>query len=171
MELSYVKRITVHGGSIRCYVKRTPSAIHNSVYKLLKLEEDLKLGSFDTYTKFDVRVRNIRSQLISLLRKLKKEGHKIIGYGATAKGNTLLNYCKIGPDIIDYIVDSTPFKQGLYTPGMHIPVVPCHRIVKDLPDYTLLLAWNYLDEILKKEQKYRELGGKFILPIPEPKIV
>jgi len=171
MELSDVKRIPVHGGSIRCYVRRAPSAIQNSVYQLLTLEEDLKLGSFDTYLEFDVRVRNIRSQLTSLLKKLKREGHKIIGYGAAAKGNTLLNYCKIGPDILDYIVDNTPFKQGLYTPGMHIPVVPCHRIVKDLPDYTLLLAWNYLDEILKKEQKYRELGGKFIVPIPEPRIV
>lgn len=171
MELFDVKRIQVHGGSIRCFIRKASSPIQNSVYQLLTLEEDLRLNSFNTYREFAVRVRNVRSQLTSLLKKSKREGHKIVGYGATAKGNTLLNYCKIGPDILDYIVDNTPFKQGLYTPGMHIPVVPCDRIVKDLPDYTLLLAWNYLDEILKKEQKYRELGGKFIVPIPEPRIV
>lgn len=171
MELFDVKRIPVHGGSIRCYVRRSPSTIKNSVYQLLALEEDLKLNSFNTYLEFGARVRNIKLQLISFLKRLKRKGYTIIGYGAAAKGNTLLNYCKIGTDILDYIIDNTPFKQGLYTPGMHIPVVPPDRILKDVPDYVLLLAWNYLDEILEKEQKYRELDGKFIVPIPEPRIV
>jgi len=171
MTLFDVKRIPVHGGSIRCYVRRPPSKIENSVYELLTLEEDLKLNSFNTYLKFGVRVRNIKLQLTSLLKRLKKERNRIIGYGAAAKGNTLINYCKIGTDILDYIIDNTPFKKGLYTPGMHIPVVPSDRILRDVPDYALLLAWNYLGEILEKEQKYRELGGKFIVPIPEPRIV
>lgn len=171
MELFDVKRIPVHGGSIRCYVRRSPSTIESSVYRLLALEEDLKLNSFSTYLEFGARVRNIKLQLTSLLKRLKREGYRIVGYGAAAKGNTLLNYCKIGTDILDYIADNTPFKQGLYTPGMCIPVVPPSRILRDMPDYALLLAWNYLDEILKKEQNYRELGGKFIVPIPEPRIV
>lgn len=171
MELFSVKRISVHGGSIRCYARRSPSTMQNSVYQLLSTEEDLKLNSFDTYLEFSARVRKIRLQLTSLLKRLKRGGHRIIGYGATAKGNTLLNYCKIGTDILEYIVDNTPFKQGLYTPGMHVPVVPSDRIIIDLPEYTLLLAWNYLDEISRKEQRYMELGGKFIVPIPEPRIV
>ncbi|MFX1562178.1 MAG: class I SAM-dependent methyltransferase [Promethearchaeota archaeon] len=171
MELFDVKRIQVHGGSIRCYVRRSPSTRKSSVYQLLALEEDLKLNSFNTYLDFGARVRNIKLQLTYLLKKLKGKGYRIIGYGAAAKGNTLLNYCKIGTNILDYIVDNTPFKQGLYTPGMHIPVVPPDRVLKDVPDYVLLLAWNYLDEILEKEQKYREFGGEFIVPIPKPRIV
>lgn len=171
MELFDVKRLAVHGGSIRCYVRKSPSPIENSVYQLLTLEESLKLNELYTYLAFTARVKKIRLQLTSLLKRLKRKGYKIVGYGAAAKGNTLLNYCKIGTDVLDYIVDDTPFKQGLYTPGMHIPVVPSDRILKDKPDYVLLLAWNYLDEILKKEWKYQELGGRFIVPIPEPKII
>ena len=171
MELFDVKRVPVHGGSIRCYVRKSPSKVENSVYKLLALEEDLRLNLFNTYLEFSAKVKNIKLQLTSLLKELKGNGSRIVGYGAAAKGNVLLNYCKIRTDILDYIIDNTPFKQGLYTPGMHIPVVPPDRILKDAPDYVLLLAWNYLDEILKKEQKYRELGGKFIVPIPEPKIM
>lgn len=171
MELFDVKRVPVHGGSIRCYVRKSPSKVENSVYKLLALEEDLRLNLFNTYLEFSAKVKNIKLQLTSLLKELKGNGSRIVGYGAAAKGNVLLNYCKIRTDILDYIIDNTPFKQGLYTPGMHIPVVPPDRILKDAPDYVLLLAWNYLDEILKKEQKYRELGGKFIVPIPDPKIM
>lgn len=171
LELFDVKRIPVHGGSIRCYVRRVPSEIKSSVHQLLSLEKDLKLGIVDTYLEFATKVKNTRIQLTSFLKRLKEEGNGIIGYGATAKGNTLLNYCKIGTEILDYIIDNTPFKQGLYTPGMHIPIMHPNRLVKDMPDYVLLLAWNYLDEILEKEQKYRELGGKFIVPLPEPKIV
>lgn len=171
MELFDVKRVPVHGGSIRCYVRRSPSKVENSVYKLLVLEEDLRLNVFNAYLEFSAKVKNIKLQLTSLLKKSKENGSRIVGYGAAAKGNVLLNYCKIRTDILDYIVDNTPFKQGLYTPGMHIPVVPPDRLLRDEPDFVLLLAWNYLDEILKKEQKYRELGGKFIVPIPEPKII
>jgi hypothetical protein len=104
------------------------------------------------------------------LTSLKKQGAKITAYGATAKGNTLLNYCKIGTDILDYVSDTTSFKQGRYTPGMHIPVFPESRFHESPPDYALLLAWNYADEILRKEHKYRQVGGKFIVPIPKPQI-
>ena len=171
MDLFDVKRVPVHGGSIRCYVRRSPSTIQSSVYQLLASEQSLNLNSLNTYSEFGTRVRNIKIKLTSLLRKLKRDGYKIIGYGAAAKGNTLLNYCNIGTDILDYIVDNTPLKQGLYTPGTHIPVISPNNMLRDVPDYALLLAWNYSNEILKKEQEYRELGGKFIVPIPEPRIV
>jgi hypothetical protein len=105
------------------------------------------------------------------LTALKKQGAKITAYGATAKGNTLLNYCKIGTDTLDYVSDTTPFKQGRYTPGMHIPVVPESRFHEFPPDYALLLAWNYADVILNKEDRYRQAGGKFIIPIPKPQII
>lgn len=94
-----------------------------------------------------------------------------MGYGAPAKGNTLLNFCKIGTDILEYVIDTTPLKQGRYTPGMHLPVYSESRFHADQPDYALLLAWNYAGEILKKEAAYRERGGKFILPIPRPAII
>jgi hypothetical protein len=94
-----------------------------------------------------------------------------VGYGAPAKGNTLLNFCKVGPDLVEYLVDATPAKQGRFSPGMHVPVFPDTQFQTDRPDYALLLAWNYADEILKKEAAYRERGGKFIAPIPRPAIL
>ncbi|MFQ5621706.1 MAG: methyltransferase C-terminal domain-containing protein, partial [Candidatus Nanoarchaeia archaeon] len=103
--------------------------------------------------------------------KLKADGKSIVGYGAPAKGNVLLNYCKIGTETLDYIIDSTQAKQGLYTPGMHIPVLAPEKFREDCLDYALMLAWNFEEEILKKEFRYREGGGKFIIPIPDPRIV
>jgi hypothetical protein len=105
------------------------------------------------------------------LISIKKDGNRIVGYGAAAKGNVLLNYCGVGTDLIEYIADTTPYKQGLYSPGMHIPVYSFDEYYRELPKYTLLLAWNYADTILKKEVKYKLNGGKFILPIPKPRIV
>jgi hypothetical protein len=108
---------------------------------------------------------------LDILRKIKKEGKRIVGYGAPAKGNTLLNYFEIGPDILDHITDTTESKQGTYTPGRHIPVVSPQKLLENEPDYILLLSWNYADAILEKEKALREKGVKFIIPVPEPKIV
>jgi methylation protein EvaC len=121
--------------------------------------------------RFGKNVTTVKQKLVTLLKRLKNDGKKITGYGATAKGNTLLNYCGIGTDILDYVSDTTPFKQGHYTPGMHVPIVSEDRFHKEPPDYALLLAWNYADAILEKEKKYRENGGKFILPVPESEVV
>lgn len=129
------------------------------------------LGALETYLRFAQRVHALKDELVTFLRQLKAEGARIIGYGAPAKGNTLLNFCKIGTDILEYVIDTTPLKQGRYTPGMHIPVYSENRFHGDRPDYALLLAWNYADEILKKEAAYRERGGKFVLPIPQPAIL
>jgi SAM-dependent methyltransferase len=173
MEIFDVERIGIHGGSIRVFVKRAsaPGPVSESVTNLLALEQERGLDSIETYLTFATEVASIKERLIELLKRLKSEGKRIVGYGAAAKGNILLNYCKIGTDILDYIVDNIPYKQGRYTPGMHIPVVPEERITQDRPDYALILAWNFAKEIMAKQQKYRELGGQFILPIPNPQII
>ena len=165
-----IRQVPVHGGSIRVFVQRTGQQSKN-VAKLLSMEREAKLDSFQTYLKFGKEVSLLKEKLVRLLKMLKVEGAKITGYGATAKGNTLLNYCKIGTDILDYITDTTLFKQGRYTPGMHIPIFPEEKFHEEPPDYALLLAWNYADDILQKESEYRQNGGKFILPIPEPKVI
>lgn len=171
MEVVDVKQVPVHGGSIRVFVQKSPKQQSQNVTKLLLMEREAKLDSFRTYMNFAEKVALVREKLVKLLKTLKDEGARITGYGATAKGNTLLNYCKIGTDILDYISDTTPFKQGRYTPGMHIPIFPEEKFHEDSPDYALLLAWNYANEILQKESKYRQNGGKFILPIPEPEVI
>lgn len=171
MNLFDVKRELVHGGSIRVFVKKRKIEPSNSVKELLELEKREGLHSLRTYENFAKDVESIRRKLISLLKELTGGGKKIVGYGAPAKGNVLLNFCKIGGDLLEYVVDKTPIKQGLYTPGMHIPVFPTEKILEDMPDYVLILAWNFADEIMKQQQKYKELGGKFIIPIPEPKII
>lgn len=171
MEVVDVKQIPVHGGSIRVFVQKSPKQQSQNVTKFLLMEREAKLDSLSTYMKSAKNVALIKEKLVKLLKALKDEGARITGYGATAKGNTLLNYCKIGTDILDYISDTTPFKQRRYTPGMHIPVFPEEEFHEEPPDYALLLAWNYADEISQKESKYRQNGGKFILPVPQPKVI
>lgn len=171
MGIADVERISVHGGSIRVYVQKSLHLLPSSVTELLSLEKEEKLDSLEPYQRFAREVNRIKEELIALLKALKNDGAIIAGYGAPAKGNILLNYCKISTDLLDYVIDTTPFKQRRYTPGMHIPVFPESHFRKFRPDYALLLAWNYTDEILRKEQKYRQAGGKFIIPIPRPQIV
>lgn len=171
MEVVDVKQIPIHGGSIRVFVQKSPAQKSQNVVNMLSMELEAGINSLETYTEFGREVYSIKEKLVRLLKTLKENGARITGYGATAKGNTLLNFCKIGPDILDYISDTTPLKQGCYTPGMHIPVVFEEKFHKDPPDYALLLAWNYGEEIMRKESKYRQNGGKFILPIPEPRVI
>jgi hypothetical protein len=166
-----VELMGVHGGTIRVYVAKGARKPSESVAKLLTLEKQAGLDKLETYTMFAERVKDVRRDLVAMLKDLKAAGKSIAGYGASAKGNILLNYCKIGTDTLDYIADTTPYKQGLYSPGVHIPVVAFDKFYKQPPDYTLLLAWNYAEAILKKESSYRESGGKFILPVPVPAIV
>jgi hypothetical protein len=171
MSIIDVEKLGVHGGSIRVYAGKGGGKPSESVDDLLMQESKSGLDKTETYREFARHVQQIRDELVALLSDLKNSRKKIAGYGASAKGNTLLNYCKIGTDFLDYINDTTPFKQGCYTPGVHIPVVPESRFHQDPPDYSLMLAWNYADEILQKEQGYRQAGGKFIVPIPKPQIV
>ena len=135
-------------------------------------EEKLKkLHLRSTYNEFARRVKVIKRDLVHFLKRIKKDERTIIGYGASAKGNVLLNYCEISTDIINYIVDSTPYKHGKYTPGTHIPIYPETKIKNETPDYTVLFSWNFAKEIIEKNKKYRERGGQFIITIPYLKIV
>jgi hypothetical protein len=129
------------------------------------------LTSYQAFERFADRVRKIRSNLVSLLRRLKYEGFTIAAYGAPAKGNTLLNYCGIDTRLLDFTVDKNPLKVGMFTPGAHLPVLPVSALLERRPDYVLILAWNFADEIIKQQQAYRDSGGHFIIPIPEPRII
>jgi hypothetical protein len=102
---------------------------------------------------------------------LKAQGKTVVGYGAPAKGNTLLNYCGIGTELLPYTVDKSPLKVGLLTPGMHIPVLPAETLLARQPDYVLILAWNFADEIMRQQQAYRDRGGRFIVPLPDPEVI
>ena len=170
MKLVDVRKVPIHGESLRVYLKKK-GVESKAVRRLLEEEKERGLFAESTYRAFAERVRQNKSDLVSMLKKLKKQNKTIVGYGAPAKGNTLLNYCSIDGGLVDYIIDTTPFKQGLYTPGTRIPVLRPEIIKKNPPDYLLLLAWNYADKIMEKEKWYKELGGKFIVPVPSPVIV
>lgn len=166
-----VQRLPVHGGSVRVFVSKKSKNLKSRVKKLLQLEKKKGILGPQTYLKFRRKVDKVRHELVQLLWRLRLENKQIVGYGASAKGNIILNYCRIGPETLDYIVDSIPYKQGKFTPGMHIPIFPESKLLKDQPDYTLLLAWNFAQEIMEKQAEYRKKGGKFILVIPRLTIV
>ena len=171
LNITHASRIHIHGGSLRIYGRKGIHHAPQMVDELLKSESDLKLNLLDTYLEFAGNVAELGGQIRSLLKSLKAGGASIVGYGAPAKGNILLNYCQIGTNILDYITDTTPFKQGRYTPGMHIPIFPAQRFHENPSDFAFLLAWNYADDILQRENAYRSLGGKFIIPVPSPQII
>lgn len=171
LNITHASRINVHGGSLRIYGRKSVHRTSQLVDELLKSESDLKLDSLGTYLEFARNIVELDKEIRSLLKSLKASGANIVGYGAPAKGNVLLNYCQIGTDILDYIIDTTPFKQGRYTPGMHIPILPPQQFYENQPDFAFLLAWNYADDILQKETAYRHSGGKFIIPVPIPQVV
>jgi hypothetical protein len=125
----------------------------------------------ETYTEFADNVERIKQDLTRTIADLRAKGKRVVGYGAPAKGNTLLCYLQLGPDKIDYIADKSRLKQGLFTPGMHVPVVPPDRLLEDQPDYLMVLAWNFLDEIMQQQAEYRSRGGQFIVPVPQVKII
>ena len=166
-----VQRLPIHGGSLRLIAGHTGAhAVEPSVANLFADETRKGVNSLAYYQGFGNQVRAIKSDLVSLLAKLKSEGKRIAAYGASAKGSTLLNYYGIGADTLDFVADRSTYKQGRLTPGMHIPIVPPEELLKRRPDYTLLLTWNFADEILAQQSAYREAGGKFIIPIPQVKL-
>lgn len=168
LQLVDMKHQDVHGGSMRYYFKKGNSnRVNKRVEKYLAQEKSLSLYRLKGYLTFKRRVNKISQDLKETLLKIKRKGYWIVGYGATSKSTTLLNYAKIGPDIIDYISDITPTKIGRYTPGTHIPIKSHDFFAADRPPYTLLLAWNHKKEIFKKEKEYREKRGKFILYFPK----
>jgi len=170
MVINDLKLVPIHGESMRVYAGNSGIS-SEAVQKFLKHEVEMGLLKPKTYQDFSKKIETNKKNLIRLLEELKKSGKKIAGYGAPAKGNTLLNYFRIGPEILDYITDTTPSKQGKYTPGTHIPVVSPEILEVNPPDYALLLSWNYADAILEKEKELRKKGVKFIIPVPEVRVV
>ena len=172
MEIFDIQKTSVHGGSIRIFVKKLGSvySVSNKINEFISLEKNEGLNSIDIYLLFANKVRQLREDLMTLLEDLKSQGKRIVGDGAPAKGNTLLNYCHIGTNILDYIVDMSPLKHGLYTPGTHIPVFPIERIYTDKPDFLLILPWNIKEDIMNQQVEFKLNGGKFIVPIPKPTI-
>ena len=164
MKIFDVQKVPVHGGSIRVFATNAKSsyAIEKRVDEYLQKEKQMKLSSIKIYLDFAKEVLKNKARLTVLLTKLKTNNKRIVGFGAPAKGNTMLNYFKIGSDILDYIIDESPFKQGLYTPGTHIPVVSSSKLKTDHPDYILILAWNFAQSIMEKYSWFKAGGGKFI---------
>jgi SAM-dependent methyltransferase len=170
LHLNGVERLAIHGGSLRLFVERQDHP-QRSVLDLLEEERQLGLDRLDYYAGFGERVGRIRDQLGSMLRGLKAEGKKLVGYGAAAKGTILLNYIGIGSDLLDFVVDRNTYKQGRWIPGVRLPIRPPSEILETQPDYVLILPWNFKDEIMEQQAEYRRRGGRFIIPIPEPAII
>ena len=168
-----IEKLPVHGGSLRMYAGYPEKYGDHSpqVRSWAELERSNGFTDFSRYQRFADRVYENRQNLLSLLNSLRDEGKMLAGYGAPAKGNTLLNFCGIDTSLLPYTVDKNPMKVGLFTPGMHIPVLPVSTLVERQPDFVLILAWNFAEEIMLQQQKVLQWGGKFIIPVPVPKVV
>ena len=174
LEIFDVEEIPTHGGSLRIYVKHTEYEkilINEKVDILLEKERQYGLENISTYTNFIKNVEEVKKGLQEFFNSAKNAEKKIVCYGAAAKGNTLLNYCEIGNNFIDYAVDQNPHKQGLFLPGTHIPIKNPSEIQKTKPDYIVIIPWNLKDEIMEQMKYIRNWGGKFMIPIPEVKII
>jgi 2-polyprenyl-3-methyl-5-hydroxy-6-metoxy-1,4-benzoquinol methylase len=168
-----VEELPTHGGSLRIYARHDDAdypSIRERVRHLKEKEIAAGLHQIETYVTFGEKVKATKHKLLSFLLAAKAEGKSIVGYGAPAKGNTLLNYCGIGKDFIDYTVDSNPYKQGLFLPGTHIPIFHPDKIRETQPDYVLILPWNLKEEIMEQMAFIGEWGGQFVVPIPEVKV-
>ncbi|MFC1625814.1 methyltransferase domain-containing protein [Patescibacteria group bacterium] len=173
MEIFNCLKTPVQGGSIRIFVKKRHGKypISKSVTKFLDLEKKKKINLLGTYTKFFKRIKETKKDLNYILEKLRKENKRIAGYGAPGRSTTLLNYFDINPSTIEYIVDDNPNKQGLFTPGTHIPIYNPAKIKKLKPDYIVILSWNFAEPIITKLSDFKKRGGRFVIPIPKPRLI
>ena len=167
LELYDMSRQDIHGGSLRAFLQRERQhKVSSNVKRILLEEEQYGITDKALYNNFGEKVEKLKTKLVELLTELKKAGKTIAAYGAAAKGNTLLNYIGIDNNVIDFVVDRSPHKQGFLLPGTRIPILPTDELLKRMPDYTIVLAWNFAEEILAQQDEYRKRGGKFIIPIP-----
>lgn len=168
-----VTEIPTHGGSLRVFAQHQsgPQKVSSNVAKVLQDERTAKLDRISGYQNFSQKVMRVKEDLVEFIGDARKRGKTVVGYGAPAKGNTLLNFCKLGPDDIRYTVDRSPHKQNLLLPGTHIPVHAPEIIAETKPDFVLILPWNLKDEVIENMSHVRDWGGKFVVPIPELKVI
>ena len=173
LEIFAIEEVASHGGSLRVFIqkKNAGHSLSQEVGRFLKQEEAKGYGSFAVYQEFAKRVYQVKEKLVRFVDEIKATGKTVSGYGAPAKGNTLINFCGFRPSQIDYMVDDNPLKQNLLTPGAHLPVVSSQHLNEHPTDYVLIFAWNFAAEIIKKLELLKQKGAKFIVPLPEPKIV
>jgi hypothetical protein len=168
-----VEELPTHGGSLRIYGHHTEDKTHSVTERyreLARREKAAGVERLDTYATFAEHVKETKRKLLEFLIEAKRKGKTIAGYGAPGKGNTLLNYCGVRGDFIDYTVDRNIYKQGKFLPGTHIPIFPPEKIRETRPDYLLILPWNFKDEIMGQVSYIREWGGQFVVPIPEVRV-
>ena len=169
-----VEELKTHGGSIRIYGRHAEDSGKPLTPRAAEMRDrELRAGytQLKTYSAFAEQVKETKRKILEILIDLKRQGKKIVGYGAPGKGNTLLNYCGIRNDFLEYTVDRSPYKHGRFTPGTHIEIFPPERIREDRPDYLFIMPWNLKDEIIRQMSFIKEWGGKFIVPIPEARVV
>jgi len=169
-----VEELPTHGGSLRIYVAHAENLLIEETQRVTVLREreiELGLTCLDTYVAFAERVKETKRRLLNFLITVRRQGKSVVGYGAPAKGNTLLNYCGVGSDFIDYTVDRSPHKQGRWLPGTHIPIFHPDKVKETRPDFLLVLPWNLVDEVTEQMAHIREWGGQFVVPIPEVRIL
>jgi SAM-dependent methyltransferase len=169
LSLNEVKLTTIHGGSLRLFIEKKEN-VGESVTQLLDREKELGVDSLAYYETFAARVEKLKTDLIAVLEKFKAEGKRIAGYGAAAKGCTLLSYCGVDSKYLDYIVDLNPVKQGQYFTGTQLKIEPPAKVLEDQPDAVMIIAWNFAQEIMKQQQAYRDQGGIFVIPVPEVRV-
>lgn len=170
LHLQDVKHVDIHGGSLRVYLGKQATAA-TSVQAFLQAEQAAGLNQASYFAGFAERVAGVKHKLLTMLRDFAQQGKRLAAYGAAAKGTIMLNYIGLGPELIEFVVDRNVHKHGRYMPGVHIPIKPVETLLSEKPDYTLILPWNFKEEIYAQQAEYRARGGKFIVPIPTPELL